>query len=433
MIRVSRRAFLGGAASTAALGLGLGSLGALVGCGASRPETPLAHLYGKQWVSAAYEMHGKRYLDLQTASESRAGDAYALIAQKGVTALDALQSREVPFHIRVDGSGERFEIERRVPERLMFTADMSEADRTAAEARWNVAQEHLHTDYEEIRRLDWALTSLFEQVRRVRSAIERGRDERFEIVRQVTAMKEGTLPFELPYQVTPRDYETVLLLLLERLDDDCVRLARTESAIVTVGLTARSTDAGSGSLSSNLYKVLVAVSDDAKASTPRPARFPDEADERARLLARGRAIYVATLASPDYVAWKKNKDTESLEQVGGLLAAFDQVTHLNTSAVFRQVLAFYRGNADYLSYVKAAVAILPIGDSLGKTLTTAIDTTEEARKNGARGLLNVATDYGRSRLDRQLAFYREKTEVKVAEDALASTGLLDVDRLAHAQ
>ena len=391
---------------------------------ASRPETPLAHLYGPKWVSAAYEMHGQRYLDLQKGAESRAGDAYGVIAQKGVVALDALQSREVPFTIRVDDANDGFVLQRQVPERLTFTASMTEADRAAAEAAWDKAQAHLHTDYEEIRRLDWALTRLLGEIQSVRSAIEKGREERFKIARQLVAMKEGELPFELPYQVTPKDYEMVLLLLLDRLDDDCHRLERTESSIVTVGLTARATDAGSGSLSSNLYKVLVAVTDDAKSSSPRPAQFPSDADERAKLVARGRALYAQILASPEYVRWEKEESTKSLEQVGGLLAVFDQITHLNTSAIYKQVLAFYRGDADYLSYLKTAVRLLPLGDSLGKTLTTAIETTEEARKIQSKGLLNVATEYGRSRLDKQLAFYRDKTEVKTAEEALAATDLL---------
>src|SRR4029079_7849063 len=125
-------------------------------CGASRPETPLAHLYGPQWVSAAYEMHGQRYLALQRGAEERSTEAYGVLAQKGVVALDALQSREVPFRIRVNDAGGSFAVERRVPERLTFTSDMTDADRAAAQASWEKAREHVHTDYEEIRRLNWA-------------------------------------------------------------------------------------------------------------------------------------------------------------------------------------------------------------------------------------------------------------------------------------
>ena len=56
MILVSRRAF----------SLGLASLPLVVsgvsGCG--KPQTPLAHLYGKGWVHGAYEYYGKGYHEL---------------------------------------------------------------------------------------------------------------------------------------------------------------------------------------------------------------------------------------------------------------------------------------------------------------------------------------------------------------------------------
>ena len=58
-----------------------------------------------------------------------------MLAQKGITALDALQTREVPFFIRVDQGEKGFAIARDVPERLTFTAGMSDADRQAAQAQ----------------------------------------------------------------------------------------------------------------------------------------------------------------------------------------------------------------------------------------------------------------------------------------------------------
>ncbi len=431
---ISRRTFLAAVSASP-----LFAPAVLAGCGSKPAETPLAHLYGREWVAGAYEMHGQAYLGLAKSTEAETAGAYGVLAQKGIAALDGLQTREVPFFIRVDEVGERFSVERKIPERLTFTSEMSADDRAAAQASFDRAREHLHTDYEEIRRLDGSLTRLLGQIQRLRSAIDAGREERFKIVRQLVAMREGSLPFELPYQVTKEDYETVLLLLLERLDDDCARLERAESAIVTVGLTARATDAGSGSLSANLYRVLVAVDEDARASSPRAAQFPAAPDERAKLVQRGRALEASILASPDYAAWERKGRADALEQIGGLLAIVDQVTHLNTSAVYRQVLSIYRGDADYLSYLKTAVSLLPMGDSLGGTLKSAIDTTEQARKiartvRGARGelgkmtdgraLLNLGTDYARQRIDKQLVLYRDRGELASAEEALGATGLL---------
>ena len=111
-------------------------------------------------------------------------------------------------------------------------------------------------------------------------------------MRQLAALGEGDKPpFDLPFQVSVADYRDVLYLLLERLDDDATRLARIESDIVTVGLTARATDAGSGSLAANLNKVLLAVVTDADAATLRAASFPQQIDERAKYLARGKELY----------------------------------------------------------------------------------------------------------------------------------------------
>ena len=51
------------------------------------------------------------------------------------------------------------------------------------------------------------------------------------------------LPYELPYQVSPKDYEEILLLLLERIEDDKTHLRAIEADIVVVGMTVRATDA----------------------------------------------------------------------------------------------------------------------------------------------------------------------------------------------
>ena len=162
-----------------------------------------------------------------------------------------------------------------MPERLTFTADMSAADRERATRGWKLARDHVHTDYEEIRRLDFALGSLLSQLVRVRRAIDEGREEQYRLVRQLDTLDSGgALPFALPYQVGRQDYHSVLLLVLARIESDRERLGRTEVAIVAVGLTARATDAGSASLSSNVRKVLLGVVRDSNDDSGIGAAYP---------------------------------------------------------------------------------------------------------------------------------------------------------------
>lgn len=442
-MRIGRRSFLGFAATAPLFG------STLVGC-ASRQTTPNAYLYGAEWISATYQMYGEKYVGVQKGTELRVNKTYGVLAQRGVVSLDALQSRDVPFFIRADEVGSGFTVERQMPERLTFSAEMSPAQRAAAQAAWEKARDHVHTDYDEIRRLNGALSALMGEIHQVRAAIELGRREQFEIVRQVSVLHEGTTPpFDLPYQVTAKDYENVLLLLLERLDDDCERLERTEAAMVTVGLTARSTDAGSGSLSPNLYKVLLAVRDDAASSDPRPATYPNETALRDALLDRGRSTFDAIKKSPAYAEYEKRENAKKFEAIGSLLTAFDSlgILPLKTSAIFQQVLGFYRGDGDYLGYLKTAISLLPFGGELTKTLNTAVDTTEDVRriakmvsgnspeqlmKQGERllkaangkALVNAGTQYGLSRMNRQLAFFKDRKELMAVADALGGTDLL---------
>jgi hypothetical protein len=455
----SRRIFL--------FGMGT-SLVWLPSCGRP-PETPLAHLYGQEWVHKSYEMYGDKYVAVQTGAETSTQNAYKVLAQKGVTALDALQTRDVPFFMRVDASAKGFAIERHVPERLMFRAGMSDADRQTATAEWEKAREFIHSDYEEIRRLNWALTTLLEQLQSVRAAIENGKLEQYELVRQLAVLGEGEKPpFELPYQVSVKDYEAVLVLLLERLDDDKKRLARVETDIVAVGLTARSTDAGSASLAAGIQKVLLAVIEDSEATSPRASAYPQEQDKREPLLARGRELYQSIKAMPEYVAWEKHERTKELEKIGAFLQVVDMMTGLHTSAIYKQVLAVWTGDADYLSYVKTALGLLPFGGKLMAVVNEAVEYTEKARKlietarkalNTAEdvmatvkraqdamksgdplrgvdvkndlmkatkdaGLLNVGSKFALSKLDRQISFFKDRDEVKKVKEAMSQTRLM---------
>jgi hypothetical protein len=427
---VRRRAFLGA----------LGTSPLWLGACAHKEETPLAHLYGPDWVHGAYELYAGKYAAIQTSSEEHTKSAYAMLAQKGIGALDALQTREVPFFIRVDAGERGFDIARDVPERLKFTADMSDQDRQTAQAKWEKARETIQTDYEEIRRLNWALTTLLGQMQHVRSAIDDGKIEQYRLVRQLTALAQGDKPpFDLPYQVGVPDYRDVLLLLLERLDDDSTRLARVESDIVTVGLTARATDSGSGSLAVNLHKVLLAVVTDASATAPRAPTYPLDTGTRGQYGSRGKQLLEQIAQTPEYIKWEKHESTKAFEQLGGMLSLLDSMTGLHTSAIYQQVLDIWRGDADYLSYLKTVVKMLPGGSAVAQVAGQAIDLTEKARKvlsiaktagqGGVlqvakdAGLLNAGSDFARSKLTRQLAFIKDPKELDDLKGMMADSTL----------
>jgi hypothetical protein len=432
----------------------------LAGC-AHREETPLGYLYGRDWVHGAYELYAGKYASLQRSSEDTTQQAYAVLAQKGVTALDALQKREVPFLLKVDAPEASFKIVRDLPDRLTFTADMTEADRAATQARWEKAREHIQTDYEEIRRLNWALTTLLGQMQHIRSAIDAGRLEQFSLVRRLSTLSAGDKPpFDLPYEVSVDDYRDVLYLLIERLEDDGKRLARIESDIVTVGLTARATDAGSASLATNLHKVLLAVVTDAEGSSPRAPTFPALDTDRARFLGQGKELCASIQKTPEYVTWEKHERTKAFDQVGMLLQTLDAVTGLHASVIYQQALDIWRGDADYLSYLKTVVKMLPGGSHVVAVAEQAIALTEKARKiagqvqagvgvaqkavaagkrlpgelgkdpgsllalaNGS-GLFNLGSDFARGKLGKQLAFFTSQHELDQVKGMVADSDLM---------
>lgn len=413
----------------------------VVGCGPRRAETPLAHLYGKEWVRGAYRHYAQAYADVESRARASTFEGYGLLAQKGVTALDQLQRREVPFYVRVAADGRSFRVERDVPERLTFSAEMSAAEREVATANWKLAREHLHTDYEEVRRLDFALSGLLAQLGRVRFAIDEGLLEQYRLCRQLQTLDGGgELPFELPYQVTRAEYLDVLLLLLDRIERERRRLERAEAAIVAVGLATRATDAGSASLAANVRKVLLAVLRDSEAETPVSVAYPEPNDERAAALARAREISRRIGASPEYSRWLAVQQ-EREDVVGQLLTTLDGVLGLPVSGVYRQVMRMWRGGGDYLDYLKLAAAIVPGGTGISATLNDAIETTDRYRSVLANGrdvigrldesterfelggaaLVNVGTRRARAQLGRQLAFYRAASEADEVAEALRSS------------
>ncbi|HEX3345689.1 MAG TPA: hypothetical protein VHS09_13995, partial [Polyangiaceae bacterium] len=302
------------------------------------------------------------------------------------------------------------------------------------------------------------------QLQHVRSAIEEGKLEQYRLVRQIAALAEGDKPpFELPFQVSPGDYRDVLTLLLERLDDDRARLGRLETDIVTVGLTARATDARSGSLAANLNKVLLAVMTDAEASAPRPASFPQESGDREKYLAHGKELYDAIKQTPEYVTWEKHERTRAFDQLGQILTLVDAMTGLHASAVYQQCLDIWRGDADYFSYLKTLVKMLPGGSAVAKVADQAIEYTEKVRKVAGQvqkglavagtaldtgkklasgqlpatpdaagvlqlakdgGLLNAGSDFARTKLDKQLAFFKDSKELGQIGSLMGDSSLM---------
>ena len=455
---VTRREILGGFATFPLIAL-VSSPPLIAACGGRPPETPLAHLYGKEWVHGAYSLYSTKYAGVQTSADQSCHDVYRVLAQKGITALDALQSRDVPFYVRVDETAHAFTIERSVPERLTFTADMTEADRKSAEIGWKKARDHIHHDYEEVRRLDLALTQLLMQVQRIRNAIEEGRVEQYRIVEQLVSLRKdpNTLPYPLPYQVTPKDYEEILLLLLERLEDDRMRLGLLEADVIAVGMTVRSTDAGSATLAASIRKVLLAVVEDG-APSPRPPTFPADENEKAKFLAAARVLSAKIETSPELNAWRAAEREKKLAPLGMFLQGLDLMTGLPTSAVYRTVLDIWRGDRDYLTYLKIVASLVPHGGAVARTVVDAIDYTMKARavasavvaavktvQSGstaalvaeakaqvagqiagqAKGVvLNTASRFALERADKQLSFFKDKLEVTKVTEALNQTNLV---------
>jgi hypothetical protein len=272
---------------------------------------------------------------------------------------------------------------------------------------------------------------------KVRRAIDEGRIEQFRLVRQLRSLDSGgELPFELPSGVTRTDYHSVLLLLIDRIEGDRERLRHTEAALVAVGLTARATDAGSASLSSNVKKILLGVIADSNEPVP-SASYPEREDERAPALARARALRRTLEASAEYQSWLAPR-LEAEDALGQLLVLLDAATGLPTSSIYKQVMRIWRGDGDYLGYLELALAVVPGRSAVGKDLSAAVDRTkgyrEELRRVGsakARGsselagaLVNLGTEHARQTLDRQLAFFGSAAEEREAEQALAETALM---------
>jgi hypothetical protein len=120
-----------------------------------------------------------------------------------------------------------------------------------------------------------------------------------------------------------------------------------------------------------------------------------------------------------------------------------------TSTVFRAVVDIWRGDGDYLDALESLARLVPGGGEVAKTVAGAIDTTKKVRRatrtlivpgahgkgaidaaaraaidEGAGGVLNTATAFGRARIDRQLAFFAKKSELREVSDAVGASDLM---------
>lgn len=419
---------------------------AVSSCARKAPDTPLAHLYGKEWVKGAYEMYASHSADAEKRAKAESLGAYATLASHGIGALDTLQARDIPFFVRVDGATSSLRIEREVPERLKFTAEMDDAARTRATEAWTRAREHIQEDYGHVRRLNGALDALFRELRTLRLTIDEGEIEQYRLVAQLEAMKgdPSALPYELPFQVTRDDYRLVVLLLVERIEDDRKRLADIEADVLSMGLTVRAADSGSGSLALSIRKVLLAVLADASRES-RPLVMPAEEGERARLMREGEALAAKIAASPEYAAWRKAEQDKAFAAFRTYLKVLDMATGLPTSGLFNTAVSLWRGEADYLTYLKTLATIVPHGGEVAKVVEQAVEYTHKARtvaatvsavaKGGLPGkdalvseaeglLLNTGSRFARERLGKQLVYFKDKAEVRAVHDALGQYEVL---------
>ena len=440
---------LGGAASLAVAlpGWGCGALAPGKKQPAERGDTPLDHLYGQEWVREVYRLYAGGYADIEAKAKASSKEAYGVVKRKGIGSLEALQTREVPFLYRASDDAQSYTIARDVPERLTFSADMTAAERAQAQEGWQKARTHLHSDYAEIRKLNRATSRLFTEHQRLRHSIDAGVQEQFKITRQLGIMRDNArdLPFQLPYKVSRKDYGGVLHLLMERLEADKKRIAAVESAITSVGLQVRATDAGSGSLSRNVSPVLLAVARDAEAAVSPPVDYPASEDLRRGLARKGKELRGLVEETDEYRQWLKVQEQAEEVVVGGLLAVLERVTGLPISAAYREVQAIWRGEGDYLDHLRRLARLLPGDSKLATIIEVGVGLTERlrdgydqirgavaksddaiktVRARGTSFLVNAGSRYARDRLGKQLAFFESKSDLRRVSEELDAVSWL---------
>jgi hypothetical protein len=185
---------------------------------------------------------------------------------------------------------------------------------------------------------------------------------------------------------------------------------------------------------------LLAVVRDAEAAKPRPKDYPDSG-AKDEVQSKGAKLFESIKASDEYKKWEKDEKAKRFEALGAVFKTFEAMTGLPTSKIYNQVLGIWRGDADYLTYLKIAASLAPGGGMLVKVVDQGLALTEKTR-NAAKGLtgglsdkalaelrkkgggLVNSSDYGASRLDKQLALLKSPEEAKQVASELAETKLM---------
>jgi len=189
-------------------------------------------------------------------------------------------------------------------------------------------------------------------------------------------------------------------------------------------------------------------------STPmRAPLFPGQEDEKVTLGDRARALATAIERSKEFARWQIEEREKKLAAFGAFLGVLDTMTGLPTSQIYKTVLALWKGDNDYLQYLKTIAAIMPRGGQVASTIVEAIEYTEKARqiagvvvettKHGlstdallaeakaqvmarAKGsvVLNTASRFALERADKQLSFFKENAEIEKVTAMLGETELM---------
>ena len=173
----------------------------------------------------------------------------------------------------------------------------------------------------------------------------------------------------------------------------------------------------------------------------REPTYPAADDERTKLAARGKELAGKIGSSEAFAAWEKEQTAATLDAFGAFLGAFDGISPIPISAAFGAAVKIWKGDDDYLGYLKTAAGFLPQG-AVRSTMTDAIDLTDKARKVGpavlaaAQGdggaafaagqgvVINAGSRFARERVDKQLAFFETPEQVATAEQEIGATSLM---------
>lgn len=363
--------------------LALAAIALFLVCGcAHKQKTPFDHLYGEGWCQGVYQGYAEKYESVYRGAGQSARASYSYLVRDGVGALERLQSRGTPFYVAIEPGTGRFALRREVPERLTFTADMSEEDRRRATEEFERAREHLAEDYSDVQRLEHTLNGLLDTLTGIGGVIQATEQEAFNLTRIRQSLKQGEPPFELPYQVTLKRYDEVLALLLARLEQDLNDLRALESGILAVVLASRATDSRGQSLAGNIEVAVLASVEDLATSHER--RLPPVMPTDEVWIAQthvGEQVFARVVADPAYQQYAAAKGSVGPDPIGAVLSFIDAAygTHLAEAVgAVRNILE--GGEADYFALLKGVASLAPRGTVIGSVLNKAVELTDTYRK-----------------------------------------------------